>query len=107
MNVEGLSDAEIASRPHRIRGAVANALLDHGAIAPNRAVPSAPTDPADQRELAQLRATGAVKFTLDGRCWFDLRSHYVAQTRRERMRAMIAVPVAIIAALVAVQFYQG
>lgn len=107
MRVEGLSDAEIASRPHRIRGSVANALLDRAAIAPDRATRYVPSDRAAEQELAKLRVSGAVKFTIDGRCWFDLRRHYMVQADCERMRAMIAVPVAIIAALVATLFYQG
>lgn len=48
-----------------------------------------------------------VRSTTDGRCWFDLRTYYTIQNDRERMRAMIAVPVAIIAAFVATLFYRG
>ena len=107
MRVEGLTDAEIALRPHRIRGVVANAFLDRAAIAPGRAIVYAPDGPDAHRELTRLRASGAVKSTLDGRCWFDLRSHYIAQARRERMRAMIAVPVAVVFACVATLFYRG
>ena len=45
MRVEGLSDAEIALRPHRIGGPAANALLDRGAIMPGRAIAYAPEAP--------------------------------------------------------------
>ena len=105
--LDDLTDAEIALRPHRVRGAVANSLLDRGAITPRRAVPCAPAAPDARRELTRLRDAGVVKSTGDGRCWLDLRRHAEAQAHRERIRAMIAVPVAVVLALVAMLFYRG
>ncbi len=107
MRVEQLTDAEIALRPHRIGGPAANALLDRGAIMPARAIVYAPDSPEAHHDLVRLRESGAVKSTIYGRIWFDLRTYYVAKARRERMRAMIAVPVAIIFAIVATLFYRG
>lgn len=107
MRIEGLTDAEIASRPHRISGPVADSLLGRGAITRERALTYAPDSPQARRDLARLYESGIVRATADGRCWFDLRAYYVAQARRERTRAAIAVPVAIVCALVAVLFYRG
>lgn len=107
MRVEHLTDAEIALRPHRISGPAANALLDRGAIMPTRAIIYAAASAEAHRDLVSLRASGAVKSTIDGRVWFDLRNYYAAKAQRERMRAMIAVPVAIVFAAVATLFYRG
>jgi hypothetical protein len=46
-----------------------------------------------------------VKWTIDGRCWYDLRAFYAVQARTERTRVMIAIPLALIVAAVAVSFY--
>ena len=95
-------------RPHRIRGLVAGALLDRGAIAPGRAVRYAPDDREAQRELARLRDAGVVKTAPDGRIWFDLRCHYAAQAHREGLRAAIGAGVAIVLAVATVVlFYRG
>ncbi|WBH15758.1 hypothetical protein [Sphingomonas radiodurans] len=107
MRIEDLTDAELALRPHRIRGPVADFLLSRGAITSGRAIAYSPNDPAAHRDFARLRAMQVVRSTTDGRCWFDLRTYYTIQNDRERMRAMIAVPVAIIAAFVATLFYRG
>lgn len=107
VRIEELSDAELALRPHRVRGPVANALLDRGAVFPARAVVYAPDSSEAHRDLARLRSSGFVKSTTDGRCWFDLRTFSVMQARRARMRAMIAVPVAIVLAIFTVSFYPG
>ncbi|OWK27760.1 hypothetical protein [Sphingomonas dokdonensis] len=105
MRVEELSDAELAMRPHRVRGPVARALLDCGAIVPARAVAYAPDGADAQRDLERARRLGLVKWTTDGRCWYDLRAFYAVQARTERTRVMIAIPLALIVAAVAVSFY--
>lgn len=105
MRIEELSDAELAVRPHRVRGPVAQALLDRGAIAPARAVRYVPDGADAQRDLERARRLGLVKWTTDGRCWYDLRAFYGVQARIERMRVMIAISLALIVAAVAVSFY--
>jgi hypothetical protein len=107
MRIEDLSDAEIALRPHHVSGPVAETMLARGAIAPACAVTYVAPDPAAARDLARWREAGVVKATTDGRLWFDLRAFYTVKTQRERMRAMIAVPVALVLAMVAVAFYAG
>lgn len=107
MKVEELSDAALAWRPHRISGPVADVLLGHGAISSARAIPYSPDDPAASRALEDLRKSQVVKWTMDGRCWFDLRAYYAIQAERERKRALMAIPLAIIAAIVATRFYIG
>jgi hypothetical protein len=107
MKIEDMTDAELALRPHRIRGPVAEFLLSRGAITSGRAIAYSPDGPAAHRAFADLRETQVVRSTRDGRCWFDLRTYYTIQARRERMRAVIAVPLAIIAAVVATLFYRG
>lgn len=105
MRMEELSDAELAARPHRVRGPVAHALLERGAVLPQRAVAYVPDGADAHRDLARWRDAGVVKWTMDSRCWFDLRAFYAIKARRERMRAMIAVPVAILLAIVTVSLY--
>jgi hypothetical protein len=107
VRIEGLSDAELALRPHRVRGPVANALFDRGAIFQARAVAYEPDSADAARDLTRLRSSGLVKSTLDGRCWFDLRAFYVLRAHQARMRAMIALPVAIVLAIFTVSFYPG
>jgi hypothetical protein len=107
MRIEDLSDAEIALRPHQVRGPVAEAMLARGAIAPARAVAYVAPDPGAARDLARWRKAGVVRGVPDGRIWFDLRAFYRVKAQRERMRAMIAVPVALVLATVAVAFYAG
>lgn len=107
MRVENLTYAELALRPHRIRGPVADFLLSQGAITSRRAIAYSPSSPAANRAFARLCEARVVRLTTDGRCWFDLRTYYTIQVERERMRAIIAVPVAIIAAFVATLFYRG
>lgn len=105
LRVEELSDAALAVRPHRVRGPVARALLDRGAIRPARAIVYAPDSADEHRDLMRARRLGLVKWTTDGRCWYDLRAFYAVQARTERTRVMIAIPLALIVAAVAVSFY--
>lgn len=105
MRIEELSDVDLALRPHRVRGPVAQALLDRGAIRPARAIVYAPDRADAERDLARARRLGLVKWTIDGRCWYDLRAFYAVQARLERTRVMIAIPLALIVAAVAVSFY--
>jgi hypothetical protein len=107
MRIEDLSDAEIALRPHHVSGPVAETMLARGAIAPARAITYAAPDPAAARDLDRWRKAGVVRTIPDGRIWFDLRAFYTVKAQRERMRAMIAVPVALVLAMVAVAFYAG
>lgn len=107
MRIEDLSDAELALRPHPISGPVGEAMLARAAISPVQAIAFAPTDPAVARDLARWREAGVVRALPDGRLWFDLRAFYTAKAQRERLRAMIAVPVALVLAAVAVAFYVG
>jgi hypothetical protein len=107
MRIEDLSDAEIALRPHHVSGPVAETMLARGAIAPGRAVTYAAPDPGAARDLARWREAGVVKATSDGRIWFDLRAFYTIKAQRERLRAMIAVPLALVLAMIAVAFYAG
>lgn len=107
MRIEEMSDAEIALRPHHVSGLVAETMLARGAIAPARAVTYTAPDPAAARDLARWREAGVVRTTPDGRLWFDLRAFYTLKAQRERMRAMIVVPVALVLAMVAVAFYAG
>ena len=58
VRIEALSDAELAVRPHRVRGPVAQALLDRGAIAPARAVGYAPDGADAQRDLNRAGFVG-------------------------------------------------
>ena len=107
MKLADISDAELALRPHRISGPVADFLLSRGAITPGRAIPYSPDGAAAQRALADLCEHRIVKLTREGHCWFDLRTYYAVRAKRERMRAMMAVPLAILAAAVATLFYSG
>ncbi len=107
MRIEDLSDAELALRPHPVRGPVGEAMLARAAISPVQAIAYAPADPAAARDLARWRESGVVRANPDGRVWFDLRRFYAVKAERERMRAMIAVPIALVLAAVTVAFYVG
>jgi hypothetical protein len=86
---------------------VADFLLSQGAITSGRAVAYSPNGPAAHRAFERLCEMRVVRLTTDGRCWFDLRTYHTIKFEREPMRAMMAVPFAVIAAIVAIMFYPG
>ena len=106
MNVDQLSDVQLALRPHRITGPVMAAFLDAAAIQPKAAMTYRPATPAAEAEFKRLIAAGALKNYGDG-YWFDLRTHYEAR-RASEVRWMIgSVAAALVIAVIAVMFYQG
>lgn len=106
MNVDHLSDVELALRPHRITGPVMAAFIDGAAIQPAAAMTYRPATPAATQEFARMVASGVLR-AQGGGYWFDLRRHY-ALRRAGEVKWMIAlVAVALIGALVAVMFYRG
>lgn len=106
MNLDALSDAELALRPHRVIGPVMAAFLDAAAIQPLAAIRFRPAAPAAEVEFARLVASGVLKPSGGGH-WFDLRAHYVARRTREVRWMIAAVAGALAIAATAVMFYQG
>ena len=106
MSVDGLTDAELALRPHRVSGPVMAAFLDAAAIQPRAAMPFRPASAVAETEFGRLLASGALKPQGDG-YWLDLRALYAARRAREVRWMIGAVAVALAIAVVAVMFYRG
>lgn len=106
MNVDHLSDIELALRPHRLTNPVMAAFLDAAAIQPAAAMPYRAATAEVRATFDQLVERGVIKPAGRG-YWYDLRAHYAAESAKAGGRAVIAVVVALVIVVAAVLSFRG
>ena len=90
----------------RTRSRIARAMIAAHALAPEQAIPFNPA-PGDVAELMKLRKAGVVRETLPGHYWLDLVANHYREQQAGRVRAMWAIGLSLVIAMVAVLFYRG
>jgi hypothetical protein len=96
----------IAAMIGRARRRIADYFVVQHALAPDEAVPYAPTRPIEKRQFNRMIAQGLIREAEPGRYWLDRPAFRIAEDRRHRHMAVVAGVMAVVAALALLLFYK-